>query len=52
MVACCDNDGSKTREHFMGSYAIEPVAGDRNRGSINADTFGSLRLVAPRLSDN
>lgn len=52
MVAYCDNDGSETREHFMGSHTIEPIAGDRNRGYIDADTFGRLRLIAPKLSDN
>lgn len=39
MLAYCDNDGSDTREHFIGSYTIEPVNGDKNRGYIDASTF-------------
>jgi hypothetical protein len=45
MVAYCDNDGSKTREHFMGSHTIEPVDGDRNLGYKTASVFGSVTLV-------
>ncbi|WP_417466109.1 sugar-binding protein [Kordiimonas sp.] len=45
MLAYCDNDGSETREHFMGSHAIEPVDGDKNLGYITADVFGKLTLV-------
>jgi hypothetical protein len=44
MLAYCDNDGSETREHFMGSHKIEPVNGDTNRGWINANVFGSISL--------
>jgi hypothetical protein len=43
MLAYCDNDGSPVRENFIGS---KPMAGpDKNLGYINADVFGSLRLV-------
>ena len=45
MLAYCDNDGSATREHFMGSHKIEPVNGDTNRGWIDADVFGSISLI-------
>ena len=47
MLAYCDNDGSEEREHFIGSHEIEPVDGDKNLGYIDADVFGSIRLVAP-----
>lgn len=42
MLAYCDNDGSPTREHFMGSHKIEPVNGDTNRGWIDANVFGKM----------
>ena len=45
MMAYCDNDGSKHREHFYGSTEIEPVNGDKNRGYIDASVFGDLVLV-------
>lgn len=45
MLAYCDNDGSKVREHFMGSHEVQPVNGDRNRGFIDADVFGKITLV-------
>lgn len=44
MLAYCDNDGSATREHFMGSHKIEPVDGDTNRGWIDANVFGNIQL--------
>jgi len=44
MLAYCDNDGSETREHFMGSHEIKPVNGDTNRGWIDADVFGKIIL--------
>lgn len=44
MLAYCDNDGSETREHFMGSHDITPVNGDKNRGYIDASVFGKLTL--------
>jgi len=44
MLAYCDNDGSATREHFMGSHNIEPLNGDTNRGWIDASVFGNLYL--------
>ncbi len=47
MLAYCDNDGSDTREHFMGSHAITPVDGDKNLGYIDASVFGRLTLVKP-----
>lgn len=45
MIAYCDNDGSKEREHFVGSHAIKPVNGDMNRGFIDASVFGKVKLV-------
>ncbi len=45
MLAYCDNDGSTHRENFVGSKAIEPVNGDKNRGYIDANVFGKIRLV-------
>lgn len=45
MIAYCDNDGSETREHFMGSHEVEPLNGDRNRGFIDASVFGNITLV-------
>ncbi|WP_076416651.1 sugar-binding protein [Shewanella sp. UCD-KL12] len=45
MLAYCDNDGSESREHFMGSHAIKPVNGSKNLGYITADVFGELHLV-------
>ncbi|MCQ8879310.1 CBM9 family sugar-binding protein [Pseudoalteromonas shioyasakiensis] len=45
MLAYCDNDGSKVREHFMGSHEVQPVNGDRNRGFIDADVFGEITLL-------
>jgi hypothetical protein len=44
MLAYCDNDGSETREHFMGSHKITPVNGDTNRGWIDASVFGNITL--------
>ena len=44
MLAYCDNDGSDTREHFMGSDKIKPVDGDTNLGWIDADVFGNISL--------
>jgi hypothetical protein len=44
MLAYCDNDGSATREHFMGSHIIKPVKGDSNRGWIDANVFGEISL--------
>jgi hypothetical protein len=45
MLAYCDNDNSPEREHFMGSEEVEAVNGDKNRGFIDADVFGEIRLV-------
>ncbi len=45
MIAYCDSDGQNGREHFIGSHAIEPVNGDKNRGYIDASVFGDLTLV-------
>lgn len=45
MLAYCDNDGSKEREHFIGSQSIEAVNGDKNLGYKNADVFGELKLL-------
>ncbi|MFT2092432.1 CBM9 family sugar-binding protein [Paraglaciecola sp. 2405UD69-4] len=44
MLAYCDNDGSDTREHFVGSHEIKPVKGDKNRGWIDAGVFGQYTL--------
>lgn len=41
-IAYCDNDGSKTRENFIGSQFIE--GDDKNRGWIDASIFGTLIL--------
>jgi len=45
MLAYCDNDGSKTREHFIGSIDIKAVNGDKNLGYITADVFSQLTLI-------
>ncbi len=45
MLAYCDNDGSDTREHFMGSHKITPINGDKNLGYKTADVFGELNLI-------
>ncbi|MFA3789753.1 sugar-binding protein [Aliiglaciecola sp. SL4] len=44
MLAYCDNDNSKTREHFIGSKEIKAVNGDKNRGWIDASVFDTLIL--------
>lgn len=45
MMAYCDSDNPKGREHFMGDMDIAPVKGDKNRGFIDAGVFGGLELV-------
>ncbi|TLU66369.1 sugar-binding protein [Thalassotalea litorea] len=45
MLAYCDNDGSKHREHFIGSHPIEPVDGDMNQGFKNASVFAEITLL-------
>ena len=45
MLAYCDNDGSKEREHFIGSIDIKAVNGSKNLGYITADVFDKLTLV-------
>ena len=45
MVVYCDADDSNGRQLFIGDTEVEPVNGDRNRGYIDASTFGSLTLV-------
>lgn len=45
MLAYCDNDGSKEREHFMGSTPITAINGNKNLGYITADIFDKLVLV-------
>jgi hypothetical protein len=42
MLAYCDNDGSELRENFIGS---EDIQGQKDRGYIDADTFGTLKLI-------
>lgn len=44
MLAYCDNDGSKEREHFYGSTAITPINGDKNLGFKTADVFSRFVL--------
>lgn len=44
MLAYCDNDSSKEREHFIGSTDIKAVNGNKNLGYITADVFQSLLL--------
>lgn len=41
-IAYCDNDGSKERENFIGSIAVE--GDDKNRGWIDANIFGTIKL--------
>ncbi|WP_019026172.1 sugar-binding protein [Colwellia piezophila] len=45
MLAYCDNDGSKEREHFIGSTDIKAVNGNKNLGYITADVFSQLTLI-------
>jgi len=45
MLAYCDNDGSKEREHFIGSTDIKAVNGNKNLGYITADVFQRLTLA-------
>ncbi len=47
MLAYCDNDGSDTREHFMGSHAIKALNGDKNLGYKDASVFGKVTLMKP-----
>ncbi len=44
-LAYCDNDGSPTRENFMGSEVMP--AGHNNDNYITADYFGDLDLLGP-----
>lgn len=41
-LAYCDNDTSETRENFIGSVQVK--GDDKNRGWIDANIFGTLRL--------
>jgi len=41
-LAYCDNDTSETRENFIGSVHVK--GDDKNRGWIDANIFGTLRL--------
>ncbi|MGJ8690863.1 MAG: CBM9 family sugar-binding protein [Thalassotalea sp.] len=45
MLAYCDNDGSASRESFIGSTDIAPINGDKNLGYKNADVFDTLILL-------
>ena len=47
MVYYCDNDGNFKRDHFLGTHPVESIDGDRNRGWIDADTFGKFILSPP-----
>ncbi|NNK21700.1 MAG: sugar-binding protein [Winogradskyella sp.] len=42
-LAYCDNDNSEHRENFIGSVKVE--GDDKNRGWIDANIFGTLRLI-------
>ena len=42
-LAYCDNDKSKTRENFIGSISVE--GNDKNKGWIDANIFGTLKLI-------
>jgi len=42
-IAYCDNDYSEERENFIGSIPVEGV--DKNRGWIDANIFGTLKLI-------
>ncbi|MEQ3660411.1 MAG: sugar-binding protein [Glaciecola sp.] len=44
MLAYCDADGQGTREHFIGSYPIQAVNGDKNLGYKTADVFEKMVL--------
>lgn len=43
-IAYCDNDHSVEREHFIGSEVVEGT--DKNRGWIDADIFGKIKLTS------
>lgn len=45
MMAYCDSDSPKGRDHFMGDIDITPVNGDKNRGYLDASVFGTLELI-------
>jgi hypothetical protein len=45
MLAYCDADGKGVREHFIGSYPIEGIDGDKNLGYKTADVFEQMKLV-------
>jgi hypothetical protein len=42
-LAYCDNDTSENRENFIGSVYVEGT--DKNRGWIDANIFGTLKLI-------
>lgn len=42
-LAYCDNDNSKERENFIGSINVEGK--DKNKGWIDANIFGTLKLI-------
>ena len=42
-LAYCDNDYSTVRENFIGSIPVEGE--DKNRGWIDANIFGTLKLI-------
>ena len=45
MLAYCDADLSGSREHFIGSYPIKGINGDKNLGYKTADVFEKVQLV-------
>ena len=45
LIAYCDADGADGRQHFIGSYDVPAVNGDKNRGYIDASVFDKLLLV-------
>jgi hypothetical protein len=44
MVSYCDSDGPGGRDHFLSDIDVPAVNGDKNRGYIDANVFGTLRL--------
>ncbi len=45
MVAYCDADSARGREHFYNSVDIKAKNGDKNLGYLDASVFGRLRLL-------
>ena len=45
LVAYCDADAKDGRQHFIGSFDIPAINGDKNRGYIDASVFDELVLI-------